>query len=63
VESGGWIDEQDLRDHSQVYALMALYSGIGIYEPDYDYLPYVIALVAVTLVIAFFMLRRWRIDT
>jgi hypothetical protein len=63
VESGEWIEEQDLLDQAQVYALMALYSGIGIYEPNYDYLPYVIALVAVTLVIAFFMLRRWRIDT
>ena len=63
VEGGEWIDEQDLLDQAQVYALMALYSGIGIYEPNYDYLPYVIALVVVTLVIAFFMLRRWRIDT
>ncbi|MHC1709199.1 MAG: M28 family peptidase [Methanomassiliicoccales archaeon] len=63
VESGEWIEEQDLLDQAQVYALMALYAGIGIYEPDYDYLPYVIVLVAVTLVIAFFMLRRWRIDT
>ncbi len=63
VEAGEWIEEQDLLDQAQVYALMALYSGIGIYEPNYDYVPYVIVLVAVTLVIAFFMLRRWRIDT
>jgi len=63
VEAGQWIDKQDLIDQAQVYALMALYSGIGIYEPNFDYLPYVIVLVAVTLVIAFFMLRRWRIDT
>ncbi len=63
VEAGEWIEEQDLIDQAQVYALMALYSGIGIYEPNYDYLPYVIVLVAVTLIIAFFMLRRWRIDT
>jgi len=63
VAEGEWIDEQDLRDQAQVYALMALYSSIGVYEPNYDYLPYVIVLVAVTLVIAFFMLRRWRIDT
>jgi hypothetical protein len=63
VEAGEWIEEQDLLDQAQVYALMALYTGIGVYEPDYDYLPYVIVLVAVTLVIAFFMLRQWRIDT
>ncbi|MHC1680933.1 MAG: M28 family metallopeptidase [Methanomassiliicoccales archaeon] len=63
VEAGEWIEEQDLLDQAQVYALMALYAGIGIYEPNYDYVPYVIVLVAVTLVIAFFMLRRWRIDT
>ncbi|MBI0581481.1 MAG: M28 family peptidase [Methanomassiliicoccales archaeon] len=61
VENGEWADEQDLRDQAQVYALMALYAGIGVYEPNYDYLPYVIGLVAVTLIIAFFMLRRWKI--
>ncbi|HQQ25336.1 MAG TPA: hypothetical protein PLR51_03545, partial [Methanomassiliicoccales archaeon] len=62
VEDDEWIDEQDLLDQAQVYALMALYAGIGIFEPSYDYLPYIIVLVAVTLIIAFFMLRRWRVS-
>lgn len=63
VEDGEWVDEQNLRDQAQVYALMALYAGVGIYEPSYDYVPYIIVLVAVTLVIAFLMLRRWKTDT
>jgi hypothetical protein len=62
VEDGEWIDEQDLRDQAQVYALMTLYAGIGVFEPNYDFLPYIIVLVAVTLVIAFLMLRRWKFN-
>lgn len=62
VDDGIWIDENDLRDQAQVYALMAMYAGIGVTEPNYDYVPYVVALVSVTLVVAFFMLRRWRFN-
>lgn len=62
VEEGDWVDERDVRDQAQAYALMTLYAAIGIYEPSYDYVPYIIIIVAVTLVIAFFMLRRWRFN-
>ncbi len=62
VEGGDWVDEQDLRDQAQVFALMAMYAGIGMYEPKDSNAPIIIAvIVVVTLAIAFFTLRRWRI--
>jgi len=62
VGAGEWIDDQDLQDQAQVFALMTLYAGIAIHEPNYDYLPYVIFLLIVVAVIAIFMFRQWSIE-
>jgi hypothetical protein len=63
VHQGTWIDEEDLENQAQVYALMTIYAGMAIQEPNYDYLPYIIFLLSVTAVIAYFILRRSRLDT